>query len=61
MLEQLREGTIVVIRAFDEVPEHLFEIQTVQEDCVTGIAVTGPLAGSYGEPEFSMIVRVYQR
>ena len=58
---QLREGTIVVIRAFYEVPEHLFETLTVEEDCVTGTAVSSQLAGSYSEPEFSMIVSIRQR
>jgi len=39
---------VVVIRAFDDVPEHLFLIHSVEEDRVTGVALTGPFAGSYG-------------
>ena len=54
----MKPGDIVVIRAFDEVPEHWFQIDEVLDDCVTGIAITGPLAGEYGEPEVSMILRV---
>ncbi|WP_170775621.1 hypothetical protein [Ruegeria lacuscaerulensis] len=55
---ELNPGDVVVIHAFDDVPEHLFRVEEVFEDCVTGFAVTGPLAGSYGEPAFEMIVRV---
>ena len=54
----MKPGDVVVIAAFDEVPEHWFEIEEVLDDCVTGIAITGPLAGEYGEPELSMILRV---
>ncbi len=55
---ELNPGDVVVIQAFDEVPEHLFQVEEVFEDCVTGFAVTGPLAGTYGEPALEMIVRV---
>ena len=51
-------GDVVVIGAFDDVPEHDFRVDEVLDDCVTGVALTGPLAGEYGEPERSMIVRV---
>ncbi|MCF1711160.1 hypothetical protein L0V05_20345 [Tabrizicola sp. J26] len=51
----------MVIAAFDDVPEHLFEVEEVHDDFVTGKAVTGPLAGEYGEPDRSMIVRVVER
>ena len=54
----MKPGDVVVIRVFDEVPEHWFAIEEVLEDCVTGVALTGPLAGEYGEPELAMIVRV---
>jgi len=54
----MQPGDVVVVAAFDEVPEHLFQIEEVLDDCVTGIAVTGPLAGEYGEPELAMILRV---
>jgi hypothetical protein len=54
----VRTGDVVVIGAFDEVPEHLFLIEEVLDDCVTGVALTGPLAGEYGEPDRAMIVTV---
>lgn len=54
----MQPGDVVMIGAFDEVPEHWFQIDEVLEDCVTGVALTGPLAGEYGEPELAMIVRV---
>ena len=55
---ELAPGDVVVIGAFDDVPEHLFRVEEVLEDCVTGFALTGPLAGSYGEPALEMILRV---
>jgi hypothetical protein len=55
---KVRAGDLVVVVAFDEVPEHEFLVEEVFDDCVTGVAVTGPLAGEYGEPEIGMIVRV---
>ena len=54
----LTPGCIVVIAAFDDVPEHSFRVEEVFEDCVTGTALTGPLAGEYGEPEIELILRV---
>lgn len=48
-------GDVVIVLAFDEVPEHLFQIEEVYEDHVTGVALTGPLAGEYGEPSLAMI------
>ena len=54
---EFTEGDIVVVAGFDDVPEHLFRIETVEDDLVTGIALTGPLAGSYGEPAIEMILR----
>ncbi len=55
-----QRGDVVVIAAFDDVPQHLFRIDSVEEDCVTGIAVTGPLAGSYGEPAIELIVGLHE-
>ncbi|MDV7272126.1 hypothetical protein RYZ20_14615 [Thioclava sp. A2] len=55
---ELHTGAIVLICAFDDIPEHLFQIDEVFEDCVTGQALTGPFAGEYGEPEIEMILRV---
>ena len=57
----LTEGSIVVIAAFDDVPEHQFEVHDVYEDCITGMAITGPLAGSYGEPPLEMVLRIVDR
>lgn len=54
----MKPGDVVVIEAFDEVPEHWFRVEEVQEDYVTGVALTGPLAGAYGEPNLSMIIKV---
>jgi hypothetical protein len=54
----LTPGCIVVITAFDDVPEHSFRVEEVFEDCVTGMALTGPLAGEYGEPDLSLIRQV---
>jgi hypothetical protein len=51
----VRPGSIVVVAAFDEVPEHLFLVQEVFEDFVAGVALTGPLAGAYGEPDRSQV------
>ena len=51
----MRVGSIVVVAAFDEVPEHLFLVREVFEDFVAGVALTGPLAGAYGEPDRSQV------
>lgn len=45
----MKPGDVVVIGAFDEVPEHWFQVEDVLDDCITGVALTGPLAGEYGE------------
>lgn len=54
----MQPGDVVAIAAFDDVPEHLFQIDEVLDDCITGVALSGPLKGEYGEPELSMIIRV---
>lgn len=36
----LTPGCIVLIAAFDDVPEHEFEVEEVFEDLVTGVALT---------------------
>jgi hypothetical protein len=51
----IEPGEVVVVKAFDEVPEHLFLVQEVFEDFVAGVVLTGPLAGSYGEPDRSQL------
>lgn len=60
-LSHLTIGTVVVLSAFDDVPEHLFEIHSVEDDCVTGVAISGPLKGEYGEPAHAMINAIHQR
>ena len=51
-------GCIVLIAAFDDIPEHRFLVEEVYEDCITGVAQSGPLAGEYGEPDLALVVRV---
>jgi hypothetical protein len=57
-LKELYPGCIVLIAAFDDVPEHQFQVDEVFDDLVTGTLLTGPLAGEYGEPDIEMIVQV---
>ena len=57
-LPGLVPGVVVVISSFDDVPEHDFEVHTVEYGHVTGVALTGPFAGEYGEPDFDQIVSV---
>ena len=56
--QKLAPGVRIVIRAIDDIPEHMFKIDEVYEDCVGGYSLNGPLAGEYGEPEFDLILRV---
>ena len=51
-------GSIVLIAGFDDIPEHSFRVEEAFEDCITGIALTGPLAGEYGEPDIALVLRV---
>ncbi|WP_323008771.1 hypothetical protein [Paracoccus sp. (in: a-proteobacteria)] len=46
----------MVIAASDDVPEHLPQIAQVPDDHVIRIALTGLLAGGYGERDFPMIL-----
>jgi hypothetical protein len=57
----LKEDDVVVLRTLDDIPEHLFQVLDVYEDCITGYAITGPLKGVYGEPELELILRVHSR
>ena len=57
----LREGDVVVIRAGEDWPEHLFRVDEVYEDLVTGYSIPGPLKDEYGEPDFDLILRVHSR
>ncbi len=56
--EDLKVGGTVIITAFGDTPEHRFLIASVEEDCVTGTALTGPLKDCYGEPPFEMIIAI---
>ena len=57
-LKELYPGCIVLIAAFDDIPEHQFQVDQVLDELVTGTALTGPFAGEYGEPDIEMIVQV---
>lgn len=58
VIKALTVGAVVRLKALDDLPSHLFEVQSVEEDCVTGRALCGPLKGEYGEPDLSLIVEV---
>ena len=51
-------GCVVLLAGFDDIPAHQFLVEEVHEDCITGMALTGPLAGEYGEPDLDLVVRV---
>ena len=51
-------GSIVLIAGFDDIPSHQFLVQEVFADCISGTALTGPLAGQYGEPDIALVLRV---
>ena len=57
-LKELHPSCVVLIAAFDDIPEHQFQVEEVFDDLVTGTVLTGPLAGEYGEPEIEMITAV---
>ena len=54
----LTPGMRVLIKGFDDVLEHVFEVHTIEDGFVTGMALTGPLAGEYGEPDIELVLRV---
>ena len=54
----LSPGCIVLIEGFDNIPEHEFRIEEIYEEFVTGMALSGPFAGEYGEPDIEMIVKI---
>lgn len=54
----LTPGAVVIIAAFDDIPEHRFLIEEVFEDLVTGVALSGPFEGEYGEPDREMILEI---
>ena len=51
-------GCIVLIEGFDDIPAHQFLVDEVFGDFITGTALTGPLAGEYGEPEMTLVLEV---
>ena len=57
-LKDLSPGCIVLIEGFDDIPEHEFRIEEIYEEFVTGIALSGPFAGEYGEPDIEMILKL---
>ena len=57
-LKELHPGCIILIAAFDDIPEHQFQVEEVHDDLITGNALTGPFAGEYGEPEIELITAV---
>lgn len=58
-MSAIKEGDVVVIVAFDDIPEHLFRVEEVFDDHITGFALDGPLKGSYGEPELEMVLKTH--
>ena len=51
-------GCVVLLAGFDDIPEHSFLVEEVYEDCITGTALTGSLAGEYGEPDLALVLQV---
>ena len=51
-------GCVVLIKGLDDIPAHQFLVDEVFDDFITGTALTGPLAGEYGEPEITLVLRV---
>ena len=51
-------GFVVLLAGFDDIPTHQFLVEDVFEDCITGIALTGRLAGEYGEPDIALVLQV---
>ena len=51
-------GSTVLIAGIDEIPTYQFLVEEVFEDRITGTALTGPLAGEYGEPNIALVLRV---
>ena len=51
-------GCVVLIKGFDDIPAHQFLVDEVFDDFITGTALTGPLAGEYGEPEMTLVLEV---
>ena len=54
----INPGCRVLIKGFDDIPAHQFLVDEVFGDFITGTALTGPLAGEYGEPEITLVLEV---
>ena len=54
----LTPGCTVLLAGFDDIPAHQFLVEEVFGDCITGIALTGPFAGEYGEPDIALVLQV---
>ena len=54
----ITSGCIVLIDGFDDIPAHQFLVDEVFDGFITGKALTGTLAGEYGEPEITLILEV---
>ena len=51
-------GCVVLVKGFDDIPAHQFLVDEVFDDFITGKALTGKLAGEYGEPEMTLVLEV---
>ena len=51
-------GCVVLIKGLDDIPAHQFLVNEVFDGFITGTALTGPLAGEYGEPEMTLVLEV---
>jgi hypothetical protein len=69
---KVKPGDIVVIKSYNEAfkesplaselegwEEHFFLVDEVYDDLVTGRSISGVLSGTYGEPDFTLIKKVY--
>ena len=54
----ITSGCVVLIKGFDDIPAHQFLVDEVFDDFITGKALTGPLAGEFGEPELILVLEV---
>jgi hypothetical protein len=57
--EAFREPTTMNGVLLDSWDEHYFLVDEVFEDLVTGHSLTGSLIGVYGEPDLTLIKKVY--
>lgn len=58
MTLEIKPGAVVLLKALDEIEEHVFKVFIMDDRTLTGVALTGPLAGSYGEPDIDLVKRV---